>query len=100
MSHPPYAMQTMRETGADFTNTFRWLAEVPLPAPSSVRSQPSTAQNGKGSGPDESKANGANASASGVRVIPVTKPFTGIWTFEKLPACVMPIILCLRPAYI
>lgn len=62
-------MQTMHETGADFTNTFRWLSEVPQPAASSARSHVSTAQS---SGPDESKAHGAEASASGKQLTPVS----------------------------
>jgi hypothetical protein len=32
-----FAVQTMYVTGADFTNTFRWLADIPLPASSSAR---------------------------------------------------------------
>ena len=62
----PCALQTMYETGADFTNTFRWLSEVPLPAPSAAERHPSTAQNSQSSGPDQSTVNGADASTSGM----------------------------------
>ena len=63
--HVPPPVQTMHETGADFTNTFRWLSEVPLPAPSSAGSHPGTAQTGQSNGAAQSETIGAEGSASG-----------------------------------
>lgn len=54
----------MYETGADFTNTFRWLAGVSLPAPSSAASNSITLHDGQSSS-DAPQQNGAEASTSG-----------------------------------
>lgn len=63
----PHAVQTMYETGADFTNTFRWLAEIPLPTPSSAQSKSCIPQDGESSrGPDQDLTNKAEASSSGM----------------------------------
>ena len=53
----------MHETGADFTNTFRWLVEVSLPKASSGQSNPIALEDGQSSAPEQ---NGAGPSSSGL----------------------------------
>ena len=55
----------MQETGADFTNTFRWLVEVPLPEASSGKSNPIALDNSQSSA-SASEQNGAGPSSSGM----------------------------------
>ncbi|CAK0752240.1 hypothetical protein CVIRNUC_002131 [Coccomyxa viridis] len=55
-------LQTMHETGADFTNTFCWLVEVSLPKASSGQSNPIALEDGQSSAPEQ---NGAGPSSSG-----------------------------------
>jgi len=60
----------MYETGADFTNTFRWLAEVSLPTPSSAKSKSRAPQDGESSrGPDQDLTHKAEASSSGMLLV-------------------------------
>ena len=58
-------MQVMHETGADFTNTFCWLAKVPLPEASSGKSNPIAVDNGQSSA-NAPEQNGAEPSSSGM----------------------------------
>ena len=61
----------MHETGADFTNAFRWLVEVPLPEASSGRSNPVALDNGQSSA-SAPEQNGAGASSSGMSLSALT----------------------------
>ena len=65
------AVQTMHATGADFTNTFRWLADIPLPASSSARSN-ATQLNGSASRDvTEDQHNDSSGSTAGAWAVPV-----------------------------
>lgn len=65
------AVQTMYATGADFANTFRWLADIPLPASSSARSN-GTQLNGSASRDViEDQHNGSSGSTAGAWAVPM-----------------------------
>lgn len=96
----PPGPQVMQETGADFTNTFRRLATVPLP-PASAEAGPTVAAGAQGVAPEgngscEGAASGlpagafasaaepaANGSAGGT-ASPLVEMFAGGWQHQQL----------------